>query len=66
MREINESWAVLHDAASRRRYDDARVRERHAASRAAAGEGPSLMARIMPQPCAPRNAALHKHARPSH
>lgn len=40
MREINESWSVLHDPMSRRRYDDARVRERQAASREAAGGPP--------------------------
>lgn len=49
MREINESWAVLHDPATRRRYDDARVRERQAASRAAAG-GPARPDPLSPRP----------------
>lgn len=49
MREINESWAVLHDPASRRRYDDARLRERQAASRAAAG-GPPRPAPLSERP----------------
>lgn len=44
MREINESWAVLHDAASRRRYDDARLRERQAASRGGPTGRPTPMA----------------------
>ena len=49
MREINESWAVLHDPASRRRYDDSRLRERQAASRAAAG-GPPRPAPLSERP----------------
>lgn len=40
MREINESWSVLHDPLSRRRYDDARVRERREAGRPPGG-GPT-------------------------
>ncbi len=41
MREINESWAVLHDPAARRRYDDARVRARQSARRSGSG-GPAV------------------------
>lgn len=44
MREINESWAVLHDPAARRRYDDARLREHQQASRGGPVGRPTPMA----------------------